>query len=375
VHLSVVRILHPPLPRDAGPLRGWLARARAANAAGLAAGFTAAGAGDARLVSDEAPETRQADEAGRPAGRAFGDRLRAIAAALPDDAGLVILGSGSIPLASQRDLAALVGVAASGAPIALTNNRHSSDVIALGRAAALRDVPAELASDNGLPRWLAEVAGLEVRELPSPARLAMDLDSPLDLLLLGRDAPAWLEVELDPWRQRRQAVRLATRDPGAELVVAGRTSARTLGWLERSTASRTRALVEERGLRSSSPPARRRVAGVAAGRPPRSVLGLLLDSAGPGSLGEILSQLGDAAVVDTRVLLAHRLGSDEQAWPSPEDRFAADLLLPDRIVDPWLEAITRAALAAPIPVLFGGHSLVGPGIRFLLRGHGPGSRR
>ena len=31
-----------------------------------------------------------------------------------------------------------------------------------------------------------------------------------------------------------------------------------------------------------------------------------------------------------RVLLAHRLGPDETAWPAPEDRFASDLLLPDR---------------------------------------------
>jgi hypothetical protein len=57
---------------------------------------------------------------------------------------------------------------------------------------------------------------------------------------------------------------------------------------------------------------------------------------------------------------------DESAWPSPEDRFASDLLLPDRILDPWLKALTRSALDAPIPILLGGHSLVGPGARLAL---------
>jgi hypothetical protein len=102
-------------------------------------------------------------------------------------------------------------------------------------------------------------------------------------------------------------------------------------------------------------------------RPPVSVLGLVLDDVGPAAFGETLSRLGDAAVVDSRVLLAHRLGADEGGWPGAEDRFASDLLLVDRIRDPWLRALTLAARDAAIPVLLGGHTLVGPGIRLALR--------
>jgi hypothetical protein len=100
-------------------------------------------------------------------------------------------------------------------------------------------------------------------------------------------------------------------------------------------------------------------------RPPSSLLGALLEREGPGAVGDILGRLGDAAIVDTRVLLAHRLGADESEWPPPKDRFASDLLLPDRIRDPWLRELTAAAVAAPIPILLGGHSLVGPGIRLI----------
>jgi hypothetical protein len=92
---------------------------------------------------------------------------------------------------------------------------------------------------------------------------------------------------------------------------------------------------------------------------------MLVDRDGPGALGGLLAQLADAAVVDTRVLMAHRWGADEAGWPSAEDRFAADLLLPDRIADPWLRSIVAGLRDAPIPILAGGHSLVGPGIRLL----------
>ena len=65
--------------------------------------------------------------------------------------------------------------------------------------------------------------------------------------------------------------------------------------------------------------------------------------------------------------MAHRLGADEGAWPTAEDRFASDLLLADRIDDPWLRELTAAARDATIPILLGGHGLVGPGVRLALR--------
>ena len=154
-------------------------------------------------------------------------------------------------------------------------------------------------------------------------------------------------------------------DPGGELLVAGRTSSADLRWLERRTRSRTRALIEERGLKTAS-------MGAGLGRPnrrpPRSVLGALLDREGPGALGRIVAGLSDGALIDTRVLLAHRLGGDEDAWPTSEDRFTSDLLLADRVGDPWLAELTSAAVAAPVPVLLGGHGLVGPGVHLALGG-------
>jgi hypothetical protein len=155
----------------------------------------------------------------------------------------------------------------------------------------------------------------------------------------------------------------------AELLVAGRVSAATLRWLESGVACRVRALVEERGLRASS---RLAQSGATTGsRPPRSVLGELLDRDGPESLPRIVARLSDAAIIDTRVLLAHRLGADETAWPSAEDRFASDLLLPASIADPWLRALTESASGQ---ILLGGHTMVNGGLRLLAQRARAGKR-
>src|SRR5262249_49114944 len=100
----------------------------------------------------------------------------------------------------------------------------------------------------------------------------------------------------------------------------------------------------------------------------------LIERDGPASVGSHLARFGDAALIDTRVLLAHRLGVDEKDWPRAEDRFASDLLLPTCVADPWLRELAEAAATAPVPVLLGGHSLAGPGVPLVLGGPPRGYR-
>lgn len=337
----VAIILHAVPDASAGPLEAAFAAARAANATRQARGFEAAGA-ISRIV-----ETRAG-------GAPFGTRLRRLAA-LDAGAGFIILGSGSVPLATAADRRAFVAAASGGGHV-LTNNRYSSDILAIPSEVALTELPKlpELTADNGLPRWLAE-RGFEVRDLLSKWRLQVDLDSPIDVLIAGLAAPD--DPALVHVRDAATRIRSCAADPRGQLLVAGRTSSDALHWLEGHTASRTRALIEERGMRTAAQDQ----------RPARSMLGLLLDRERPEALGRILAELADAAVIDTRVLLAHRLGPDESGWPAAEDRFASDLLLHEQVEDPWLKAITKAASTAAIPVLLGGHTLVGPGLRLLLQ--------
>jgi len=374
-----VLVLAPAPSPDAGPLARLLDDARAAIGEWHRLAFLEAGAAESVFRREPPDDTR------------FGARLRRFAGELRGP-GLVVLGAGSIPLATAADLRAFVDAAAGDRPRALANHRHSADIVAIARAdLVLADLPPELDSDNALPRWLAEGAGIEVRDLRARRRLAMDVDSPLDLLLLdgalgamatktttGADGPKTTrttplrmpgDADAAPVRARLAALRALARDPGAELLIAGRMSAADIRWAELHTRSRTRALIEERGLRTASDGA---LVGRANRRSPRTVLGELLDRDGPASLGRHVAALCDGALLDSRVLLAHRLGADERRWPDPEDRYASDLLLADHVGDPWLRELTAAAAEAPVPILLGGHALVGPGARLVLRG--PGGR-
>jgi hypothetical protein len=340
-----VAILQLEPDPGAGPLVRATAAARLELADHHRRGFLAAGATAATV------------HAGRADDVSFGERLRDLAAGI-GDGGLIVLGSGAIPLATAADRRELVEAARGTEASALANNRYSADVVAIARARSVLATLPDLATDNMLPRWLDDVAGIPVSDRRTRRRLGIDIDGPLDLVLLGGRWMADLEAShVERVTSTFEAVRQIVADPRAEFLVAGRVSTANLGWLEHETASRTRALIEERGLRTRRP----------GQRPAASVLGALLERDGPGSLGAHVVRLADAAIIDTRVLLAHRFGADEAGWPRPEDRFASDLLLADRVADPWLRALTASAADASVPIVLGGHTLVGPGLPLALR--------
>ena len=424
----LVLIFHVTAPTDAGPLVRALAEARRALAERQRTAFLAAGADAVEIVAGPpdgltfgerlaaavaARASWDADaqpRGGAPAGQtgdvvgfvgAAGDRAKPSGRAAPRLAGGrvaqilagggLVLGSGSIPLATAADLRRFVEAAAAPGGHALANNLYSADVVAISRAADLAGLP-PLPTDNALPRWLRERAGVAVTDLRPRWRLGVDVDTPLDLILLGDPAAAGLLAAAPLIGERLTALADVMSNRRAEILVAGRVSATTLKWLERGVACRVRALVEERGLRAASrlaqagataglevdagaanrtsAGAHRATAGTVPQRPPHSVLGELLDRDGPDALARTISRLADAAVIDTRVLIAHRHGADETTWPTAEDRFASDLLLHSQVADPWLRALTASAAesgARPFdhPIVLGGHTLVNGGLRLL----------
>jgi hypothetical protein len=116
-----------------------------------------------------------------------------------------------------------------------------------------------------------------------------------------------------------------------------------------------RCFIEERGMRS------------ARDTPPRSLLADWTERLGPADLISELAALGDAVILDSRVLMASRAGSSDAAqWPPEEDRFASDFLDAERVATPWLAELTTAAAAAGLPFLMGGHALVSDGLRILV---------
>jgi len=278
------------------------------------------------------------------------------------------VGAGALALLADEGLDTLLS------PIAgevVTNNRFSSDsfVVASDLPAALR-VLAGLGADNGAPRAL-EAAGFTVRDLSGAPWTRFDVDTPLDLALLrlatrlpgtrtldtaistfleGAQLPGGRTLEIP----RLEALLEVLRNRNAELVVAGRVPSSAFAYLEEQAACRVRLFIEERGMRAA--PANR----------PRSLLADWVTEHGGASLIGHLATLGDAVIVDTRVVMAALAdSSDPAAWHAPEERYASDFGDSSPIATPWLRDVTTAAAAASVPFLLGAHTLVSDGLRIL----------
>ena len=333
-----------------------MARATAArNTAGVA---LAAGFASVVIATDSKPEfLGMADAVGidcdeQGARFDFSTRLKGIVARF----GLVrpaVLGSGSLPMLAAKDFRAITEVLQSGENVLATNNFFSSDLTAWTPGSAIESTGA-FSRDNMLPRRLRDDAGLAPIVLPRTTATQFDLDTPVDLAILGlrEELPPELAnaaEEVGELSRRLRTVMPVLCDRQGHLVVAGRAGSAAWQHLEHETACRVRLYSEERSLATAPE-----------GYVPRSALGFLLDAVGFDNFFARMSELGDALILDTRVLEAHA-GINA----SREDRFQSDLFNWRAIENPWLKALTRAALESPKPVILGGHSLVSGGLMAL----------
>jgi CTP:molybdopterin cytidylyltransferase MocA len=269
---------------------------------------------------------------------------------------LFYMGGGSGPLLLQDEMVRLAEKVDGEDEFLITNNFYSTDYAVLSPARAVHAIkPPQL--DNDLGWLLVRQAGLKNHSPPRSAATQLDVDTPIDLMTLqghpdvGRYLGQHLkELDLDTSHIRRAMAFFVDR--AAEVFIAGRVSSATWAYLERETACRVRLLGEERGMRASGRQARGEV---------RSLLGFLLDAVGTKTFFARLGELGQAAYIDNRVILAHW-----RLWPSDADRFYADLRRPEQIEDRQLRTLVEEAMSAPIPVVMGGHSLVAGGLYALL---------
>jgi len=296
--------------------------------------------------------------AGRAAMEAAGDKVDALG----------WVGAGALALLGDAAMDTLLS------PIAgevVTNNRFSSDAfVVAGDLGAALGVLAGLGADNGAPRAL-EAANFTVRDLSGAPWTRFDVDTPLDLALLRLATRLADTRTLDPaigaflegaqlpggrplTIPRVDEVLAVLRNRNAELVVAGRVPSSSFAYLEEQAACRVRLFVEERGMRA------------APGHSPRSLLADWVTEHGGSSLIEHLATLGDAVIIDTRVVMASLVGSsDATAWPSPGERYASDFGDSSPITTPWLRELTTAAESASVPLVLGAHTLVSDGLRIL----------
>ena len=285
----------------------------------------------------------------------FGERLAALIDGYDMDR-CFYMGGGAAPLLPASDMAKIADDMLDADRLVIANNFYSTDFAAFGPTSVLLDYP-PLENDNGLAWLLGEDAGFSIRELPRTGLTQFDVDTPMDLLTLavhpgvGPHTRTCLDsLALDTSHLDASLPLMLDRD--ATILVAGRVSSALMSYLERETACSTRVLSEERGMRASGRQARGEV---------RSLLGYHLEAVGFTRFFEELATMGQAIFLDNRVILAH-----QGLWPSAADRFYSDLRQPEEISEPFTRALTEAAMAAPVPVIMGGHSLVSGGLYVLI---------
>lgn len=130
-------------------------------------------------------------------------------------------------------------------------------------------------------------------------------------------------------RNAKDTASLMTRRT-AELLVIGDPGCEGWRYLERETACRVRLLADSRG----------------------GLLAALLEAVGPRRFAQCLAELGDAALINTRVLFR------DTDFPAEEDFMQSDRGCPSRIAHEGLRQLTEALLAHGKPVILGGDSLM-----------------
>lgn len=271
------------------------------------------------------------------------------------------MGAGSAPLLPSLKLAEIAQTVIADQPVLVTNNLHSSDWAAFAPADALPALASWLKSDNALAWIWQEKTGFPVQVLPRSASTQMDIDTPFDLLALARHSRVQTHLrafldQLDWPSTHLDAALQVLRREASQVIIAGRVSSWAWHLLEHHTRAWIRVFAEERGMRASGRQVRGEV---------QSLLNDYMNLVSVDQFFARLAMMADAILLDSRVILASR-----GLWPRDADRFYSDLLMASKVKDPFLRAVTEAAISAPVPVVMGGHSLVSGGLAVLLEGAG-----
>jgi len=262
---------------------------------------------------------------------------------------LFYFGGGSAPLLDDPTLGTLLEKVAYSDECIFTNNQFASDWAGVVPAQSLVDHCERLPLDNMLGWVLSTEARLPLFTLSASTASRLDIDTPTDLMVLGMHPETkpqlndyLTQLALDT--SKLDALMEVLARPASQVLIAGRLGPDPWRAINQVTRSWIRVISEERGMVSSGRLDRGEV---------YSFLGAHIDAIGLQPFFRKLSQQVEAALIDTRVILAHR-----GLWPVDDDRFNSDLGLFDHIKDPWLQKFTMGATEAPIPIIFGGHGLL-----------------
>jgi hypothetical protein len=280
----------------------------------------------------------------------FGKRLREIILKYGME-NVICMGGAAAPLLRTQEYSEIAATLKRERNLVIMNNVQSADLVAFSPARAIDEIELP-ATDNSLGNLMRDI-GMRRVLIPNSARVNFDLDTPLDILILGLhplcgvrtkkviDSLGWDHSKID-------AALEVLRSDSSEIAVIGRVGPPVIQYINANMVHRMRVFSEERGMKALGREDKGEVV---------SLIGFMLEEVGAKNFFKYLSQLAHVVFFDTRVVFGH-LKKRLSDW----DRFQSDLGRWDLVQDPFLREFTKAAQEAEVPILFGGHSLVAAGL-------------
>ncbi len=240
--------------------------------------------------------------------------------------------------------------------IVMTNNVQSSDMIVFAPAKAINRVHVFPIKDNPLGNLLRD-AGLKKVLMPHSTGIHFDIDTPTDMLVLSlnpsigpnvRQAFKELNYNADHLIKAKHYLAL----PYADVILSGRVGSPVITHVNTMVRCRLRVYSEERGMKYLKREENELV---------KSLMAKSIDIMGMKEFFNYMSEIAHVMFFDTRIVYAHN-----NLHLIENDRFYADLLLPEKVNDPYAKKMTEEILKAKIPIVPGGHSLVAGGMWSLI---------
>jgi hypothetical protein len=266
------------------------------------------------------------------------------------------LGGAAGPLITVEEIDSFAKQVVESPNTVMTNNVQSSDILVFSPAHAINDIHVFPVKDNPLGNLLRD-AGLKKVLMPHSTGIHFDIDTPTDMLILSLNPKIGENVkqvfkELNYNSEHLIRAKHYLALPYADVILSGRIGSPVITQVNTMIRCRLRVYSEERGMKYLKREENEKV---------KSLVAKMMEVMGTEEFLNYLGQIAHVAFIDTRIIFAHH------KWHLVEnDRFYSDLLMPEMIEHEETRKLTEAVMAAPIPVVLGGHSLVAGGMWSLI---------
>lgn len=266
--------------------------------------------------------------------------------------GVFYLGGAAGPLITVEEINEFCRIVKKKPNVVMTNNVQSSDIIVFAPAEYIKKIRFFPVKDNPLGNLLRN-AGLKKILMPHSTGIHFDIDTPIDMLILSINPRIGAHVKLAFQKLNYKTDQLIRAKhylalPYADVVLSGRVGSPVITHVNTMLRCRLRVYSEERGMKYLKREENELV---------KSLLAKTMEVMGIRQFFDYMSELANVMFMDTRVIYAHH-----KLHLTENDRFYADLLIPEKIENPFAKELTEEIINAPITVVPGGHSLISGGM-------------